>query len=243
MNTLTCIIVDDERNALQVLQALAQQSGLLQVVLATTKPQQALEFVAHNPVQLALLDINMPGITGLELAKALQGRCKVIFTTGHSQFVTDAYELQVMDYLLKPIALARFIGAVNRVINVIEPNQQKLVETSTLEHDYFFVKTDQKGKRVKINIADIDYIHSRDNYLYIHHNGQQQTMVLQTMKSIEERLPAQHFLRIHKSYIVAIRKITVIDGATIGLGHIETHLPIGDTYKAALLQAMQDKLL
>lgn len=240
---LTCIIVDDERNALQVLQALAQQSGLLQVLLATTKPQQALEFVAQNTVQLALLDINMPGITGLELAKALQGRCKVIFTTGHSKFVTDAFELQVVDYLLKPIALTRFIGAVHRAMEAIAPEQHKPMDTTSLEHDYFFVKTDQKGKRVKINIADIDYIQSKDNYLYIHHNGQQQTMVLQTMKSMEERLPNKHFLRIHKSYMVAIRKISVIDGATIGLSHIQIKLPIGDTYKAALLQAMQDKLL
>lgn len=240
---LTCIIVDDERNALQVLQALAQQSGLLQVVLATTKPQQALEFVANNPVQLALLDINMPGINGLELAKALQGRCKVIFTTGHSKFVTDAFDLQVVDYLLKPIALTRFIGAVQRAIEAIAPEQHKPMDANSLEYDYFFVKTDQKGKRVKINIADIDYIQSKDNYLYIHHNGQQQTLVLQTMKSMEERLPPKHFLRIHKSYIVAIRKISVIDGATIVLSHIGTKLPIGDTYKTALLQAMQHKLL
>lgn len=240
---LTCIIVDDEHNALQVLQTLAQQSGLLQVMLATTQPQQALEFLAHNTVQLALLDISMPGINGLELAKALQGRCKVIFTTGHSKFVTDAFDLQVIDYLLKPIALARFIGAIQRAIVAIAPEQQKPVGANSLEYDYFFAKTDQKGKRVKINLVDIDYIQSRANYLYIYHNGRQQTLVLQTMKSIEERLPAKHFLRIHKSYIVAIRKISIIEGATIGLSHMGVQLPIGDTYKAALVQAMQEKLL
>jgi two-component system, LytTR family, response regulator len=99
------MIVDDERNALEVVQKLAQQSGMLQVELATTDPLAALDFVNQQRVDLAFLDIHMPGMRGTEMAKLLRGRCKVIFVTGHSDFVSDAYELEVVDYLLKPIAL------------------------------------------------------------------------------------------------------------------------------------------
>jgi two-component system, LytTR family, response regulator len=110
-------------------------------------------------------------------------------------------------------------------------------------YDYFYVKTDQKGKMLKINVAEIDYVEGNKNYTYINHKGNQKTMVLQTMKSIEERLSAQHFIRIHKSYIVAIQNITMLEGNTILLSHLGERLPIGDSYKAALLKAMEQRLL
>lgn len=245
---LQCIIVDDEQNALDVLQALIQQSGLLQVVHATTEPLEVLQLINKQPIDLAFLDIEMPGLNGIEIAKALQGKCKVIFTTAYAEFVSDAYELNVVDYLLKPIHFSRFIKAVLRAIDIIAPatvaNLPALALGSpiSLEQDYFFVKATQRGKVQCIDVIDVEYVEGVKNYVAIHHAGQK-TLALLNMKDMEEKLSPQHFVRVHKSFIVALHKIATVEGNYIQLKASGTQIPIGDTYKNQLAEAMKHKTL
>jgi two-component system, LytTR family, response regulator len=246
---LKCIIVDDEQNAVDVLKLMVQQSGLLQLVCATTKPQEALDFINQQSADIAFLDIHMPGFNGLDLARALKGKCEVVFITGHSQFVTEAYELEVADYLLKPIPLPRFINAVHRVIKRIAPVNQPLQHypqqhggLDGIEDDYFFVKTEQKGKMVKINLADIDYVEGMKNYLAIYHSGRK-TLALLNMKDMEDRLPSKYFVRVQKSFIVALHKISMVEANKLMLHNIDNPIAIGDMYRQQFMEAMKGKLV
>lgn len=247
---LKCIIVDDEQNAIDVLQLLVKQCGLLELMLASTKPQEIVDFVNITPIDIAFLDIDMPGMNGLNLAHALKGKCEVVFITGHSQFVTEAFELEVADYLLKPITLPRFINAVHRVMkrvtganNLPESGPALgMMHEGNLEHDYFFVKTEQKGKMLRVNLADIDYVEGMKNYVAIHHCGQK-TPALLGLNEMEERLPARHFVRVQKSFIVALHKIAMVEGNRVKLKNVPTEIIVGDAYKAQFMQALRNRMV
>jgi two-component system, LytTR family, response regulator len=244
---INCIIVDDERNAIKVLQQHIQSLGMLHLAYATTNPFEALEIINQQAIDLAFLDIQMPGMNGLDLARALQGECKVIFITGYSEFVSEAYDLEdrVVDYLLKPIAPARFARAVQRAIKGMglqQDTQQFAYDNDSFEHDYLFVKGEQKNKMQQIYLYDIDYITAMRNYMAIYHSGQK-TMTLLSMKELEANLPSQHFVRVHKSFIVALHKIASVAGNKIKLKNKDTEITVGDSYKAQFAAAMKGRLL
>jgi two-component system, LytTR family, response regulator len=238
---LRCIIVDDEPKAIKLLASYVHAHGGLQLINSTTQPLEALQTIQQQAIDLAFLDINMPGITGLELAKALRGQCKVIFTTGYSQFVSDALDLdvEVVDYLLKPIALPRFIRAVQRAMPPL-PAPATPPKGYSLEHDYIFVKVQQQRNLQKIEMAEIDYVEAMRNYMAIHHCGQK-TVTLLTMKQMEEALPQKYFVRVQKSFIVALHKIASIKGNTIRLKNSEATITLGNTYKAQLEEALANR--
>jgi len=241
-NMLRCIIVDDEESAIEVLKMHIHEVGCLELVYATTKPQEALRIINEETIDLVFLDIKMPGITGLDLAGAIKGKCKVIFTTAYSKFVSEAFDLDVIDYLLKPIPLPRFMKAVQRAINIITPTQAMQIEQESLEYDYIFIKTEQKGKLLKIDLANIDYVEGMRNYVAIYHNGQK-TMALLSMKDVEEKLPSKYFIRVQKSFIVAKHKISLIEGNIIKLKNISAEITIGESYKGNFMEAMKWKTL
>jgi len=236
----TCIIVDDEQHAIDVLEHYVKQIPSLQLLASFTNPLQALELLNREKVDLLFLDIQMPEISGLDFIRAIQGRSKVILTTAYSEFVTEGFELEVEDYLLKPIPFPRFIKAIQRIHSA--PPTTELPNSGALVDDYFFVKTELKGKMLRINFKDIDYIESMKNYVAIHHNGIR-TMALLTMKDLEDRLPATRFLRIHRSFIIAVDKITAIEGNTVLLRNIREGILLGDTYRPAFLEKMKGKIL
>ena len=235
---ITCIIVDDEQHAIDVLEHYVKQTPFLQLAASFTQPLQALQFLRENPVDLLFLDIQMPEISGMDFIRMIQGRSKVILTTAYSEFVTEGFELEVTDYLLKPIPFPRFLRAVQRIQDFPAPSPAG--EDSP--DDYFFVKTELKGKMLKINFRDIDFIESMKNYVAIHHNGTR-TMVLLNMKDLEERLPPRYFMRIHRSYIIAVEKIIAIEGNTVILRNIKDHILLGDTYRTAFLERMKGKII
>lgn len=240
MTMTTCIIVDDEQHAIDVLEHYVKQIPSLQLLASFTNPLQALELLNREKVDLLFLDIQMPEISGLDFIRAIQGRSKVILTTAYSEFVTEGFELEVEDYLLKPIPFPRFIKAIQRIHSA--PPTTELPNSGALVDDYFFVKTELKGKMLRINFKDIDYIESMKNYVAIHHNGIR-TMALLTMKDLEDRLPATRFLRIHRSFIIAVDKITAIEGNTVLLRNIREGILLGDTYRPAFLEKMKGKIL
>lgn len=241
---LNCIIVDDELSAIAVLKKHVAASGLLHLVHATTEPLEALRIINEQPIDIAFLDIKMPGITGLELAAAIRGKCKVIFTTAYSEFALDAYELDVVDYLLKPIPLPRFIGAVQRAIERLAPAQvlPPMVVANSLDYDYLFVKNEEKGKMTRIMLAHIDYVQAMKKQVIIYHLGQK-TIAQLGMKDIEERLPTSHFMRVQKSFIVALHKIDTVEGNWLKLKGFDAPIAIGDMYRQQFMEAMRNKLV
>ena len=235
----TCIIIDDEQHAIDVLTHYVNRIPSLEIMASFTNPLQALQFLNERPVDLLFLDIQMPEISGLDLIRAIGGRSKVILTTAYSEFVSDGFELEVTDYLLKPVSFPRFLKAVQRVTAPPPPGTPA---EEDLTGDYFFVKTELKGKMIKINFKDIDYIEGMKNYVAIRHDGTK-TLAYLNMKDLEDRLPSRYFMRIHRSYIIALEKIVAIEGNTVQLRKIKEEILLGETYKASFLERMKGKMM
>jgi two-component system LytT family response regulator len=234
---ISCIIVDDEQHAIDILMHYINQTPMLSAVGNTTNPIEALQLVATQKVDLVFLDIHMPELSGIDFIKALNGKAKVILTTAYSEFALEGYELDVVDYLLKPIRLPRFLTAVQKAAKALKEE-----EVEDIEDDYIFVKTESKGKLLKINLAEIDYIEGMKNYVAIHSGGSK-VMVYTAMKEIEDRLPAKYFMRIHKSFIIRIDRITGIEGNRLMLKNVQAEIIIGENYKNELMEKVKGKLL
>ena len=237
---MNCLVVDDEQHAIDILLHYIKQTPMLHVVAATTNPIEALQVVATQKVDLVFLDIHMPDLSGIDFIKAINGKAKVILTTAYSEFALEGYELDVVDYLLKPIRLPRFLTAVQKAAKAIKEGAQQ--STVSEDDDYIFVKTESKGKLLKINLADIDYIEGMKNYVAFH-CGNSRTLVYASMKEIEERLPARYFLRVHKSFIIHVDRIIGIEGNRVMLKNINAEILIGESYKNELMDKVRGKLL
>lgn len=235
---INCIIVDDEQHAIDILVHYVQQTPQLNLAGSFTNPMEALKIVGEQKIDLVFLDIQMPELSGIDFIKTIHGRSKVILTTAYSEFALEGYELYVVDYLLKPIRLPRFLAAVQKAAEQINTS----TPPETKEEDYIFVKTESKGKLLKINLADIDFIESLKNYMAIHCGGQK-TLVYTSMKELEERLPKNHFIRVHKSFIVSIPKITGIEGNLVRIKNVSAQIQIGENYKADLMEMIRGKMI
>src|SRR6478672_6092858 len=234
---INCIVVDDEQHAIDILMHYIKQTPLLSLVGTSTNPIEALQIVNTQNVDLVFLDIHMPELSGIDFIKALNGKAKVILTTAYSEFALDGYDLDVVDYLLKPIRLPRFLSAIQKAAKSLKEE-----DVQDVEDDYIFVKTESKGKLLKINLAEIDYVEGMKNYVAIHSGGSK-IMVYTAMKEIEDRLPAKQFMRIHKSFIVRIDRITGIEGNRVMLKNVKADVMIGENYKNDLMEKVKGKLL
>jgi DNA-binding LytR/AlgR family response regulator len=238
---INCLVVDDEQHAIDILKHYIGQTPFLQLLASTTNPIEALQIVNEQPVELIFLDVQMPELSGIDFIKAINGKAKVILTTAYSEFALESYELDVVDYLLKPIRFPRFLQAVQKVAK--EGSDAAKEEPKTeVEDDYIFVKTESKGKLLKINLADIDFIEGMKNYVAIH-CADKKTLVYTSMKELEERLPHKRFLRVHKSFIIPIAKITGIEGNLLRLKGITSEILIGENYKADLMEIIRGKMI
>jgi two-component system LytT family response regulator len=237
---INCIIVDDEQHAIDILLHYVGQTPYLNLVASTANPIEALQIVATQKVDLVFLDVQMPELSGIDFIKATDGKAKVILTTAYSEFALEGYELDVVDYLLKPIRFPRFLAAVQKVVKMLEGNAE--AHSTEAEDDYIFVKTESKGKLLKINLDDIDYIEGMKNYVAIYRAGQK-TMVYTSMKELEERLPSKNFLRVHKSFIIPIAKITGIEGNMLRLKNVTAEILIGENYKPDLMEIIRNKMI
>lgn len=238
---INCLIVDDEQPAIDILAHYISQTPFLHLAAATTNPIEGLQIVNEQKVDLIFLDIQMPELSGLDFIKAIHGKARVILTTAYSEFALESYELDVVDYLLKPIRFPRFLQAVQKVAKEA-PEHSKEPSAGDVEDDYIFVKTESKGKLLKINLADIDYIEGMKNYVAIH-CGEKKTLVYTSMKELEERLPHKSFLRVHKSFIIPIAKITGIEGNLLRLKNVSSEILIGENYKADLMEIIRGKMI
>lgn len=237
---IRCLIVDDEWDALDVMTHYVQQTPMLHLVKATTNPLEALQIVATEKVDLLFLDIQMPQLSGLDLVKAIAGKAKVILTTAYSEFAVEAYDLEVVDYLLKPVPFPRFLTAVQRAARQISESDAAALPAG--EEEYIFVKTESKGKLLKIELDHIDYIEAANNYVAVVQGGKK-TLVYTTMKDMEERLPKKSFIRVQKSYIVPIAKIAGIEGNKLLLKNVAADIVIGESYKPALMEIIRSRMI
>ena len=237
---IRCLIVDDEQHAIDILVHYIDQTNFLELVSSTTHPIEALEIVVTQKIDLVFLDIQMPELSGLDFIKAINGKAKVILTTAYSEFAIEGFELEVVDYLLKPIRFPRFLNAVQKAVKIIAENVNDSDTKS--EADYIFVKTESKGKLLKINLADIEYIEGMKNYVAIYRGGQK-TMVYTNLKDLVNHLPARQFIRIHKSFIIPINQITGIEGNRVLIKNVKAEILIGENYKADLMEIIKNKMI
>ena len=217
-----CIIVDDEPPAIKVLQKYIESCPQLEIVGSCTNAFEALTFLNSDKIDLMFLDINMPKLMGTDLLKTLHYPPKVIFTTAHKDYAIEAFELDAIDYLLKPISFERFLKAVNRFCQLNSP----LTDSSTDDLGFLYFRADRK--MIKVWIDDILYIESFKDYIVIHRSDSPDLKVKQTISSVERLLPSNLFVRIHRSYIVAINKITAYTKNDVEIGRVE--LPFGSNY-------------
>ncbi|MCP4439940.1 MAG: response regulator transcription factor [Aureispira sp.] len=239
---MNVIIVDDEPLAHEILENYISRFPSLNLVAKCNNAIEAFEVLNTQEVDLMFLDIQMPQITGIDFLKTLSNPPKVIFTTAYSNYALDSYELNVVDYLLKPIAFERFVKAVHKAIG--DKKDDTTVETTTPiasteeKADYIFVKADKK--LIKIRFNDIFYIEGLKDYVILHTpNGR--TVTLQTMKSLESKLPSDIFMRVHRSYIINIKRIDIVEGNSVHIN--KKTIPIGKNYKEVLLEIVNKNRL
>ena len=237
MSAIKCVIIDDEPIARDILENFAKEINFLEVVGVCEDAFEALEILEVNRIDLLITDIQMPKINGLELVRSLPNPPVIIFVTAHDQFAVNSFELGVVDYLLKPVTFDRFLKAINKARLQIEMRRSVSLNSNVEIVDYIFVKANNKLN--KISYSRILYIHSLKDFVKIF-TSDQSLITYTTMKSIEEKLPLNQFVRIHNSYLVSINAIKAVMGNTVELinGH---SLPIAKSHKSTLFAALQIK--
>ena len=231
---LNCLIVEDEPLARNLLVAYVGKISYLKLVDACSNPLAALEILRTNHIDILFLDIQMPEITGISFLKTLQRKPLVILTTAYSEYALESYELDVVDYLLKPITFDRFLKAVDRASQRAIPAAHPEKSLSDPAPPFVFVKD---GTRlVKIMMEDILYVEGLKDYVTIH-TRTQKVVTLQRLKVLETQLPADRFMRIHHSYIIALKAIDAIHKSEVQIGN--AFIPISDSYKKAFKELIE----
>ena len=238
---INAIAIDDERNALGIIEEYVKCTPDITLLECFTDPLKALPMLdSHAEIDLVFLDIQMQKFNGLALAKRLPKKCKIILTTAYHEYAFEGFEMDVVDYLLKPYSLERFHRAIEKARALLQyqlPEGEKPEPPLNLkpaEADVIFVKTDFKNLRIKID--DIVLIEGTGNYVTIY-TTETKMLTLQKMKVFEEHLKSYQFARIHKSYIISLQHITAVHKSSVVVGGRE--LPIGDSYKDLFLQRFQ----
>jgi two-component system, LytTR family, response regulator len=252
MEKIRCLAVDDEPPALDVMAIFIEKTPSLELVAICTDPLEALSLIQQGKVDLLFLDILMPKISGIQFLRVMNGKCKTILTTAYSEYALEGYELDVVDYLMKPIPYERFLKAINKASlqlgigneklatdNEQIPNSQNADNQSSKQNDqldFIFVKTEYKIQKIKL--SDILYIEGLKDYVSIYTNDQR-ILTLQTMKKMEEILPANRFVRVHKSYIISLEKIDTIERQRIFVG--KNIVPVGDSFQKDFMKIIGEK--
>jgi len=226
VNSISCVVVDDEFPAVKLLADYVQRSSGLELLLKTTSALEALSFINDNKVDLVFMDVQMPELSGMELINVIKiSGTKVILTTAYTDYAVAGYEQDVVDYLLKPITFERFLMSVNKARARISNEKAITMQGQVSIPLYIFLKTEYRIQ--KVSLASIQYIEGLGDYINLH-TTTGKILSLERMKNIEETLPPG-FLRIHKSYIINIDQIDFIEKGRIIIN--KEYLPIGDSYK------------
>lgn len=233
---LRCAIIDDEPLALGLLKSYVEKTPVLELCGAYSSAVQAMQSLSETPVDLLFLDIQMPELNGLEFSRMIPETTRIVFTTAFGQYALDGYRVNALDYLLKPISYADFMEAINKAVRWFELRQKAEVPVS-ISSNYIYVKSDYK--LVQIDLDKILYIEGLKDYIKIHtEDAPRPILSLVSMKVMEEKLPSDRFIRIHRSFIVQKQKIKIIDKGRIVFG--KEYIPISDSYKQELLNYVNE---
>lgn len=241
---MNCIIVDDETAAVELLENYLKKVSTLMHCGSFLSPVEALGYAQNNQVDLIFLDINMPHLSGLGFLELLGNEPRVILTSAYSEYALEGYKYDVVDYLTKPVSFESFLRAIKRAENRIATgmDSKKAIPNRELD-DFIMVKSDRKGKLVKVVFADIVYIESMRNYVAIYTRQKDRIITLIALKELEDRLPRDYFFRTHKTFIVALNQIKMIDGGEIVLQEVKDRVPLGGTYRQAFFERLEAKIM
>lgn len=230
---LRCAIIDDEPLALGLIESYVKKTDFLTLEGCYASAVEAMPQLTEKPVDLLFLDIQMPELSGMEFSRMLPPTTRIVFTTAFEQYALDGYRVNALDYLLKPISYADFMEAARKALQWYE-----LMRQQPKERESIFVKSDYK--LVQIELRNILYIKGLKDYIKIYEEGVPKPILsLMSMKTMEEQLPASHFMRVHRSYIVRKDKIRVIDRGRIVFG--KTYIPVSDSYKQAFQEFLEGR--
>ena len=225
---LKCVIIDDEPLAIDVIAGYIEQTPFLSLSQKFTHPVKAFEYLSENRIDLLFIDIQMPDLSGIELVRNLEYKPVIIFTTAYEKYALEGFKVDAIDYLLKPVSYADFLKSANKVRSWFNALQQKPAEIRS-NKDFLFIKSEYKI--VRINFDDIRYIEAMSEYIRIHLVNSRPVMTQLSMKSIEEQLPEARFMRVHRSFIINLSKISVIErNRVIFDGNV--YIPVSDQYKS-----------
>lgn len=230
--TLTCIIVDDEPIARDILRTYIGQVPYLHLAGECSNAFEAMQLTNRQPVDLIILDINMPRLSGLDMLRTLKKYPAIIITSAYPEYALEGFELSVTDYLLKPFSFPRFVQATEKVLHQQHP--AALVNFQPEKDDFLMVKSDKK--LTKVFFKNIMYVEAYGNYIFIH-CGAERIMSKQTLTQFEEQLPGDKFVRIHKSYVLSMNAIKFFEGNEVSIG--DKKLPIGKVYRNGFLKKFQ----
>ncbi|MGY0392484.1 LytR/AlgR family response regulator transcription factor [Bizionia sp. KMM 8389] len=242
MNSLkiSCVIVDDEPMALNLVESYVNKTPFLELKQACGSAIEAMEFIKNTPVDLLFLDIQMPDLTGLEFSKMLPEQTRVIFTTAFDQYALEGFKVEAIDYLLKPFDYAEFLAAANKAntwFSLVRKQEQTNISE---EKEFLFIKSEYKQLRIKL--ADVLYFESLKDYIKIWlKDNPKPILTLMSLKSLEEELPKTQFMRVHRSFIVALNNIDVIERSQIIIN--EQRITVSEQYKAAFLSYINNNSL
>jgi two-component system, LytTR family, response regulator len=230
---LRCIAVDDEPLALELLEDNISKVPFLHLVAKCSNAMEAIKVLQQETVELIFLDIQMPGLTGLQFIQSLGERPMIILITAYEKFALEGFNLDVVDYLVKPVSFERFVKACNKAWELHQLKTKPKETIAGKSPDYIFVNVDYS--LLKVVIDDIMWIEALKDYIKIYlKSSSKQIITRMTMKSIEELLPANRFIRVHKSYIAAVAFITAVRKTSLMIGAVE--LPVSETYQEALMK-------
>ena len=227
MLKLKCLAIDDEPLALELLEDNIRQLSFLELAGKCSNAMEAMKIMQQQEIDLIFLDIQMPGLTGLQFIQSMKIRPLIILVTAYEKFALDGFNLDVVDYLVKPVALERFIKASNKALDIYRINHHLSIPKESVP-EYFFINVDYKMLKVEFN--DIVWVEGFKDYLKMHLKSSSSPLVVRmSMKNMEEQLPPLYFIRIHKSYILSKKAITAVRKNSVFIDSLE--LPVGDMYK------------
>jgi two-component system LytT family response regulator len=225
---IRCLAIDDEPLAVKKIAGYIQKVPFLELVAECRSAAEAMSIMDSNDIQLLFIDINMPDISGMEFVKSLANKPYIVFTTAYSEYAVEGFEVEATDYLLKPITFSNFLKAANKVKNLVDLSANNPKESVKTTANHLFVKSDYK--LIRIELADIKYIESQHEYIKIHLVNSNPVLTQLSLKSIEEQLPSDRFMRVHRSFIVSLAKVSVIERNRIIFdGNI--YIPVSEQYK------------
>jgi DNA-binding LytR/AlgR family response regulator len=237
--TIKCLAIDDEPLALKQIGNYIKKTPFLELIALCNNAFDAMAYLKAGEIGLLFVDISMPDLSGMDFVKSLSEKPYVIFTTAFSEYAVEGFKVDAVDYLLKPIGYKDFLRAANKVKSITELKTPQSAAINTLK-DHLFVKTDYK--LVRVELSDIKYIESMHEYVRIHLLNDRPIMTLVSLKSIEEQLPADRFMRVHRSYIVNLKSIKVIERNRIVFDN-SIYIPVSEQYKDKLQEYLAKNFL